>query len=68
MFIYLRLLPCFFAHKQGATSIEYALVVGGIALAVSVIIFTTGDGVEGLFTGVSEIEVWDDAADAGGGG
>lgn len=38
---------------KGATAIEYGLIAAGIAVAISVIVFTVGEDLIALFTGVS---------------
>ena len=39
--------------RRGATSIEYALIAAGIALAILMAVFMLGADVENLFTGVT---------------
>lgn len=45
-----RLLRC----ERGATAIEYALVAGGIALAIIVVVSEVGDSVEESFEAVRD--------------
>lgn len=52
----------FMRCQKGATAIEYGLIAAGIAVAISVVVFTLGGKVEGTFQSVS------DALPAGGGG
>ncbi len=46
--------------ESGATAIEYVLIAAGIAVAIVAIVFTVGDELVNLFTGISE-----DLQDAG---
>ncbi len=46
--------------ESGATAIEYGLIAAGIAVAIVAIVFTIGDDLVDLFTGIS-----DDLQDAG---
>lgn len=39
-------------HENGATSIEYGLIAVGVALAIALIVFTLGENVRGLYTGL----------------
>jgi len=39
--------------EEGATAVEYGLMVAGIAVAVMAIVFTLGDNLSGLFTDVN---------------
>ncbi|MGD9637499.1 MAG: Flp family type IVb pilin [Alphaproteobacteria bacterium] len=39
---------------KGATAIEYGLIAAGVAVAIIVIVFTLGDNIKGLFTGISD--------------
>ena len=41
--------------KKGATAIEYGLIAAGIAVAISVVVFTFGDDLEALFSGLSTV-------------
>ena len=43
----------FIADKEGATAIEYGLIAAGIAVAISVVVFTFGDELKGLFEDMS---------------
>ena len=38
--------------QKGATAIEYGLIAAGIAVAISVVVFTVGSDLVGLFTGI----------------
>jgi len=46
--------------ESGATAIEYGLIAAGIAVAIVAVVFTIGDELVTLFTGVQE-----DLQDAG---
>jgi pilus assembly protein Flp/PilA len=46
--------------ESGATAIEYGLIAAGIAVAIVAVVFTIGDDLVDLFTGIS-----DDLQDAG---
>lgn len=39
--------------EDGATAVEYGLIVAGIALAVSAAVFALGDSIIGLFDGIT---------------
>lgn len=41
-------------NEDGATAIEYGLIAAGVALAISVVVFTLGDEVRDLFGGISD--------------
>ncbi len=41
--------------EQGATAIEYSLIVGGIAIAILATIFSMGNELSGLFESVASI-------------
>ena len=43
----------FAADQQGSTAIEYGLIAAGIAVAISAVVFTFGDELETLFTGLT---------------
>lgn len=47
------MLKKFIRNEEGATAIEYGLIAAGIAVAISVVVFTLGSKLEGLFTNVS---------------
>ena len=49
--------------EKGATAIEYGLIAAGIAVAISVVVFTLGGNLSSLFSGIS-----DKISGAGGGG
>jgi len=38
---------------EGATAIEYGLIAAGIAVAISAVVFTFGDELETMFTGLT---------------
>lgn len=40
-------------RDQGATAVEYALMVGGVALVVIAAVFAFGVSVNGLFEGIA---------------
>ena len=42
----------FVRSEEGATAIEYGLIAAGIAVAISVVVFTVGTDLLALFTGV----------------
>ena len=41
-------------NEDGATAIEYGLIAAGIALAISVVVFTMGDELKEMFFGISD--------------
>ncbi len=42
-----------FIHcEKGATAIEYGLIAAGIAVAISVVVFTVGSDLVALFSGI----------------
>lgn len=43
----------FLRHEQGATAIEYGLIVGLIAAVIIAILTTTGTNLSSLFTTIS---------------
>jgi pilus assembly protein Flp/PilA len=43
----------FIQCEKGATAIEYGLIAAGIAVAISVVVFTVGSDLVGLFSGIS---------------
>ena len=43
----------FVCAEEGATAIEYGLIAAGIAVAISVVVFTFGDDLAGLFSDMS---------------
>ena len=43
----------FIASEEGATAIEYGLIAAGIAVAIAAAVFTVGDSLSEMFTGVS---------------
>ena len=49
------ILPKFFGSIRGATSIEYGLIAGGIAIAIVVLVFLTGDSLEDLYGNISNL-------------
>ena len=42
----------FFKDEEGATAVEYGLMVAGIAVAIIVIVFTLGSTISALFQSV----------------
>lgn len=47
---------CWKAKACGSTAIEYSLIAGGIAVAISAVVFTLGDTVlTDLYAGLSDI-------------
>jgi len=54
-------------NEDGATAIEYGLIAAGIALAIAAIVFTMGDSLETMFSGMSD-ELETRAGEVGGGG
>lgn len=49
----LALKNAYLNNESGATAIEYALIAAGISLAIVAGVFTFGDELEGLFTGLA---------------
>jgi pilus assembly protein Flp/PilA len=45
----------YISSQNGATAIEYALIVGGIAVAISVVVFAFGADVTALFEDTGEL-------------
>ncbi len=43
----------FLCDENGATAIEYGLIAAGIAVAISAVVFTFGDELETMFTGLT---------------
>lgn len=43
----------FIRSQDGATAIEYGLIAAGIAVAISVVVFTFGEELAGLFSDMS---------------
>lgn len=43
-----------FNDTDGATAIEYGLIAAGIAIAIIAVIFTLGEDISVLFSGISE--------------
>lgn len=37
-------------HEEGATAIEYGMIIAGVSIGISVIAFTLGDQLLALFT------------------
>lgn len=42
----------FIRCEKGATAIEYGLIAAGIAVAISVVVFTVGGQISAMFTSV----------------
>ena len=57
----------FLRSEEGATAIEYGLIAAGIAVAISAIVFTFGDQLAAMFSGMSD-QLEERGASAGGGG
>lgn len=49
----MKIFIAFLRDRKGATAIEYALVAGGIALAVVAAITNLGNAAQGLFEAVA---------------
>jgi pilus assembly protein Flp/PilA len=45
----------FMKNEDGATAIEYGLIAAGIAVAISVVVFTFGDQLVLLFEGMTTV-------------
>lgn len=43
---------CWFRNSRGATAIEYALIVAGLAVVIATMVFTTGGSLSGIFTSI----------------
>ncbi len=43
----------YFSQEKGATAIEYGLIAAGIAVAISVVVFTFGEDLTTLFSDMS---------------
>jgi Flp pilus assembly pilin Flp len=39
-------------NKRAATAIEYSLIVAGVAVAISIVVFTVGTDLSGLFSDI----------------
>ncbi|MBU6234633.1 MAG: Flp family type IVb pilin [Alphaproteobacteria bacterium] len=46
-------IQAFAMDQRGATAIEYGLIAAGIAVGISVVVFTFGDDLADLFTDMS---------------
>ncbi len=44
----------FVRSEEGATAIEYGLIAAGIAVAISIVVFTLGDEITSLFQEVED--------------
>jgi pilus assembly protein Flp/PilA len=44
----------FFRSEDGATAIEYGLIAAGIAVAISVVVFTFGENLSTLFSDMAD--------------
>lgn len=44
--------------EDGATAIEYALIAGGVALAIASTVYILGGTVLGLYEGVANADIW----------
>ena len=45
-------IKAFARSEKGATAIEYGLIAAGIAVAISVVVFTVGSDLVALFSGI----------------
>jgi pilus assembly protein Flp/PilA len=45
----------FLRDESGATSIEYAMIASGVAVAIAATVATLGSSVKGLFTSVAAV-------------
>ena len=45
----LALKEVYLSNEEGATVVEYSLIVAGISLAIATIVFSFGDTIAGLF-------------------
>ena len=45
----------FLRDESGATSIEYAVIASGVAVAIAATVVTLGSSVKGLFTSVATV-------------
>jgi len=50
----LALKDAYLRKEDGATAIEYGLMVAAIALAIVALVFTLGDRIEGGFQGIDD--------------
>lgn len=48
----LALKDAYLRNEDGATAIEYGLIAAGISLAIVAVVFTFGEELRGLFTGM----------------
>lgn len=48
----MMLLKLWMKCERGATAIEYGLIAAGIAVAISVVVFTVGTDLVALFSGI----------------
>ncbi len=48
----MRKLLLLLQDRRATTAIEYSLIVGGIAVAISVIVFAVGSDLKGLFQSI----------------
>ncbi len=46
-------IQAYMMDEKGATAIEYGLIAAGIAVGISVVVFTFGDDLEALFSDMS---------------
>ena len=46
-------IQAYMMDDEGATAIEYGLIDAGIAVGISVVVFTFGDDLEALFSDMS---------------
>lgn len=53
MLKFISQVQAFMMQEKGATAIEYGLIAAGIAVAISVVVFTFGEDLETLFSDMS---------------
>lgn len=51
----IALVQAYSTNEKGATAIEYGLIAAGIALAISAVVVTLGEQVDGTFQGISAV-------------
>ncbi len=47
------MLKAFINGEEGASAVEYALLVAGIAVAIATAVFTLGTTISNMFTGIN---------------
>jgi pilus assembly protein Flp/PilA len=48
-----QLLRAFFRSEAGATAIEYAIIAGGLSIAIVTAVYSVGSSLNAMFTSVS---------------